>query len=72
MGEARDTIADFEVLGDFGADLHDGAGVVAADGATFALCCERLVVDMLPVKRICLVPKVINPESMGRIQLTSP
>jgi hypothetical protein len=71
VSETRDAIADFEVLGDFGADLHDGAGVVAADGATFALCCERLVVDVLPVRRICLVSKVVNPESMGRIRLTS-
>jgi hypothetical protein len=53
VGEARDAVADFEILGDFGADLHDGAGVVAADGAAFALRGERLVVDVLPVRGVC-------------------
>jgi hypothetical protein len=53
VGEARNAVADFEVLGDFRADLHDGARVVTADGAAFALRCERLVVDVLPVRRKC-------------------
>ena len=48
MGEARDAVADFEVFGDFGADLYDGARVVAADGAAFALCGERFEVNVLP------------------------
>ena len=48
MSEARDAVADFEVLGDFGADLDDGAAVVAADGAAFALFGKRAEVDVLP------------------------
>jgi hypothetical protein len=50
VGEARDAVADFEVLGDFGADLHDGARVVAADSAAFAWFGERAEVDVLPYK----------------------
>lgn len=57
VGEARNAVADFEVLGDFGADLHDGAHVVAADGAAFALRGERLEVDVLPARRMCWFPR---------------
>ena len=57
VGEACDAVADFEVLGDFGADLHDGAHVVAADGAAFALRSERFEVDVLPVRRMCWFPR---------------
>ena len=50
MGEACNAIADLEVFGDFGADLHDGAHVVAADGAAFTLLGESANVDVLPAK----------------------
>ena len=50
MSEASDAITSFEVLGDFGADLHDSAHVVAADGAAFALSGKSGYVNVLPVK----------------------
>ena len=50
MCEARDAVANLEVFGDLVADLDDGARVVAADGAAFALFGERPEVDMLPAK----------------------
>ena len=50
MGEARDAVADFEVLGDFGADFDDGAGVVAAGGAALALLGEAGDGDVLPLR----------------------
>lgn len=46
--EAGDAVARLEVLGHFGADLHDGAHVVTADGAAFALLREEGGVDVLP------------------------
>lgn len=55
MCEARNAVAGLEVLGDFRADLHDGAHVVAADGAAFALLAEGGDVDVLPVGDLRLV-----------------
>jgi hypothetical protein len=49
--ETGNAVARGEVFGDFGADLHDGAHIVAADGAAFALLGEGGDVDMLPVGR---------------------
>jgi hypothetical protein len=37
MRETGDSVAGLEVFGHFRADLDDGAHVVAADGAAFAL-----------------------------------
>jgi hypothetical protein len=49
--ETCDSVAGGEVLGHFGADLHDSAHVVAADGAAFALLGEGGDVDVLPGRR---------------------
>jgi hypothetical protein len=53
--ETGDAVAGLEVFGHFGADLHDGAHVVAADGAAFALFGEGGDVDVLPGRRWELV-----------------
>ena len=50
VGEAGDAVADLEVLGDFGADFDDGAGVVAAVGADLALLGEAGDGDVLPLR----------------------
>jgi hypothetical protein len=46
--ETGDAVARGEVFGHFGADLHDGAHVVAADGAAFTLLGKGGDVDVLP------------------------
>jgi hypothetical protein len=52
VGEAGDAVADLEGLGDFGADLDDGARVVTAGGAAFALLGEAGDGNVLPGVRL--------------------
>jgi hypothetical protein len=67
--ETCNAVAGGEVFGYFGADLHDGAHVVAADGAAFALLGEGGDVDVLPGRRWGLVGVPRIPHQCGEYRL---